>query len=185
MVQVNLLGKKKGIKKQRSIFSIVGLGVFGLLSAYFLFQVVMVVIRYVSVTQKLNVVKEETELISGQILRDNERLNRFILTKLILSEILSLRSKQFDYSSYLDQAQLLVPVGSNISGVDFQTRGYVNVRALSNTVDDLGRLEKTLRSADLSASDFDNITFRSVSKAEEGFYRTDMLFRIKKENGNK
>ncbi|KKT36341.1 MAG: hypothetical protein UW35_C0002G0024 [Candidatus Collierbacteria bacterium GW2011_GWF2_44_15] len=183
MVQVNLLSKKKGIRKQRNIFSIVGIGVFGLFSIFFLVQIVMLVIRYISVNQKLTAIKEETETISTQMLKDNERLNQFILTKFILGEILTLRSKQFDYSAYLEQAQAYIPAGSEISGVDFQTVGFVNIRVMSRSSNQVALLEKSLKDADLSASSFDRVVIKSVIKSD-AVYRTDLLFGIKK-NGDK
>ena len=183
MVQVNLLSKKKGIRKQRNIFSIVGIGVFGLFSIFFLVQIVMLVIRYISVNQKLTAIKEETETISTQMLKDNERLNQFILTKFILGEILTLRSKQFDYSAYLEQAQAYIPAGSEISGVDFQTVGFVNIRVMSRSSNQVALLEKSLKDADLSASSFDRVVIKSVIKSDT-VYRTDLLFGIKK-NGDK
>ena len=183
MVQVNLLSKKKGIRKQRNIFSIVGIGVFGLFSIFFLVQIVMLVIRYISVNQKLTAIKEETETISTQMLKDNERLNQFILTKFILGEILTLRSKQFDYAAYLEQAQAYIPAGSEISGVDFQTVGFVNIRVMSRSSNQVALLEKSLKDADLSASSFDRVVIKSVIKSDT-VYRTDLLFGIKK-NGDK
>ena len=183
MVQVNLLSKKKGIRKQRNIFSIVGIGVFGLFSIFFLVQIVMLVIRYISVNQKLTAIKEETETISTQVLKDNERLNQFILTKFILGEILTLRSKQFDYAAYLEQAQAYIPAGSEISGVDFQTVGFVNIRVMSRSSNQVALLEKSLKDADLSASSFDRVVIKSVIKSD-AVYRTDLLFGIKK-NGDK
>ena len=183
MVQVNLLSKKKGIRKQRNIFSIVGIGVFWLFSIFFFVQIVMLVIRYISVNQKLTAIKEETETISTQMLKDNERLNQFILTKFILGEILTLRSKQFDYAAYLEQAQAYIPAGSEISGVDFQTVGFVNIRVMSRSSNQVALLEKSLKDADLSASSFDRVVIKSVIKSD-AVYRTDLLFGIKK-NGDK
>ena len=107
----------------------------------------MLVIRYISVNQKLTAIKEETETISTQMLKDNERLNQFILTKFILGEILTLRSKQFDYSAYLEQAQAYIPAGSEISGVDFQTVGFVNIRVMSRSSNQVALLEKSLKDA--------------------------------------
>lgn len=185
MVKVNLLSKRKGIRKQRNVVGLIGLGVFGLFTLFFLFQVVFVVYRYVSVNSKLEKVKQETEVLSSEILRDNERLNRFILSKLILKQIISLRSRQFDYSAYLDQAQLLVPAGSEIAGVDFQTTGFVNLRVRSSTSNDFDLFERSIKSADLSASDFESIIVGSVNRDKQGEYRTDVLIGIKKENGNK
>jgi hypothetical protein len=183
MVQVNLLSKKKGFKKQRNAFSLVGMVVFGLVAGFFLVQVVMVVWRYYSVNRKLSEVRQETKTLSAEMLRDNEKLNRFILTKFILSEITRLRAKQFDYSSYLDQIQNFVPAGNEIASVDFQTQGFISIRVTSNTSGGLSTFEKLLRSADITKTDFNSVVIKSVTRDEGGLFKTDLLFGIKKVNG--
>jgi len=185
MVQVNLLSKKKGAKNKRNISVFLGLGLFGAFSIFFLVQVIALVVRFVSVNQKLKAVSEETATISDQMLRDNERLNQFILTKFILGKILDLRNSQFDYSAYLAQVQELIPIGTDISGVDFQTKGFVDIKTLSSNSSQMSILEKALRSSDLSATDFESIVITSVDRSVLSEYRTGLLFGIKKNNGNK
>ena len=184
MVKVNLLSKGKGIKKKRNVFALVSGVLFGLVALYFLAQVVTVVVRYIVVNRKLAQVKRETESVSAQLLRNNEVLSRFILTKFILNEILDLRAKQFDYAAYLKQAQSLIPEGNQIARVDFQTVGFVDLTVLSNTSNDFAALERVLRGKDWTGTDFKSAAIGSVSRSDEGVYRTDLLFGIRRTNGN-
>lgn len=183
MVQVNLLSKKKGFKKQKNVFSLFGMIAFGLMAGFFMIQVAIVVVRFISVNHKLSGVREETKILSAEMLRDNEKLNKFILTKFILGEIQKQRAKQFDYSSYLEQVQKLVPVGNEISSVDFQTQGFVSIKVTSKNSNSMSVFERLLRSSDISKTDFSSVVIKSVSRGEDGFYKIDLLFGIKKANG--
>jgi len=180
MFQINLLSKKRGIQKRRNYVSLGTLVVFVVVTLYFLTQVVMVIARTVVVNRNMRKVNSETRSLSAQLLRDNEKLAQFVLTKAILGEISKLRAGQFDYSAYLSQIQSLIPVGSSIAGVDFQMTGIVSVRLLSGNIGYFSDLEKAIRSADLTQTSFDSVTVLSVARDKDGRYRTDVLFGIKK-----
>lgn len=179
MVKVNLLRRRKGLKKQRNLFVIIGLSLFALLSAYFLFEVVSVVYRLINVNTKLAKVKKETQSVSSEILRNNQELNQFILTKYILDEVTSLRNKQFDYSGYLKQIRSVLPAGTDISGVDFTIPGFVNVTLTSVDSNSFDDLEKNLHQINLASTDFNSVVVKSISRDVDGSYKTAMLMGIK------
>ena len=182
MVQVNLLSKRKGRKKQKNLFNVVGLVLFALLALYFLFQVVSLIYRFVTVRKNLEQVQEETRVVSSEILRDNEQLNRFIVTKFVLGEILQLRGRQFDYPGHLEQVQETIPDSSDLTGVDFGIPGFVSIKTFSSNSNIFSEFENNLKEFDLSGTNFGSVVVKSVARNEEGGYRADLLYGIK-ENG--
>jgi len=181
MFKVNLINRKRRSGKKKDLFSYSGLAVFFVLTIYFLVQVVMLVIKLVSINRKLVAVRAETGTLSAQILKDNTKLNEFILTKYILGEIKTLRSKQFNYSDYLDRVQRIIPLGTEIIGVDFQTTGFINIKTTSVNSSEFKLLENSLRNVNLSATGFNSVVVRSVSTDVDGRYRADLLFGIQRD----
>lgn len=179
MVQVNLLSKRKGFGKQKSLYNIVGLSLFSLLALYFLFQVGSLLYRYVRVNQRLARVRDETRAVSTEILQENVQLNRFIATKFILREILTLRSRQFDYPGHLEQVQSTIPANTDLTGVDFSIPGFVSIRTVSPNSNLFADFESSLKEADLADTNFSSVVVKSVARDSEGLYRTDLLYGIR------
>ena len=185
MVQVNLLSKKRGLKKRKNMFLVGGTVLFSIVAVYFFLQVTVVIARYISVNSKLKAVRTETSTLSAQILKNNEKLNNFILTKFVLGKIISLRAKQFDYSAYLDEVQRILPEGNQIIGVDFVTSGYMNIKILSSDSSRLASLEKSVKTTDLTKTEFSSVAVLGMTRNESAVFRSDLLFGIKTKNASK
>ncbi len=185
MISLNLISKKKRSTKGRNIFSIVLYGSFGLFALYFLFQVVFVSVNLYLSNQKLNKVKKDSAALSAEILKDNEKLNNFILSKFILTEINKLRKNKFSYKEYLDQIVALMPTGNEVKTVGFEMKGYVTVVVESADDNTFRAFESNIRSRDLTDTNFDSILSNTVTRSKDGNYRTDLLFKIKSKDAGK
>ncbi len=185
MVKVNLLSKKRQSKKNKSIVVYAGLGAFGLFALYFVVQLSIVVFGLISVNQKISKAKKDTESVSAQILKDNDNLNRFILSKFILSEVLKQRAKQFDYITYLSKISAMVPIGSELSGIDFQTKGFAMVKILSEDSNSYKTMEAAFKNMDLSDKFFTGSIIKQVSRMDNGNIMTDLIIGLGKQDAGK
>lgn len=185
MISLNLISSKKKITKKRNIFSIVVYVLFGVFTTYFVFNAVFVAINLYTTSSKLNTIKKESANLSTQILKDNEKLNNFVLSKFILTEINKLKSSKFQYKSYLDQIVTLLPTGNELRSVSFEKKGEVEVSVVSINDQSFKFFESNMRDVDLTDTDFSSIVSKSVKRSLTGDYRTDLIFIIKQKNAGK
>jgi uncharacterized protein YpmS len=155
MISLNLISKKRKIAKGRNIFQLVLYSLFGLFTLYFVFQVVFVTVNLYLTNQKLTEVRKNSATLSGQILKDNEKLNNFILSKFILTEITKLRRDKFAYKDYLNQIVTMLPAGNEVKTVGFETKGFVAVTMASADDASFRALENNTRSVDLTDTFFE------------------------------
>ena len=185
MISLNLISKKRKVTKGRNIFSMVLYGSFGLFALYFAFQVVFVTVNLYLTNQKLEKVKKDSATLSTEILKDNQKLNNFILSKFVLTEINKLRRTKFAYKEFLDQIVALLPPGNDVKTVGFETRGYISVVVESTDDNTFRSFESNIRARDLTDTDFDSVLADTVNRTKEGTYRTDLLFKIKPKDAGK
>lgn len=185
MISVNLISKKRKVRKDRNIFLYVIYGVFGLFVAYFVIYTSYIVVSMLVTSNSLSKVQTESESLSSQILKDNTKLNKYILTKSILSEIRSVKSSQFDYKGVLNRIISFIPSGSDVKGVSFSTKGMVEVLVVS--YDDLSfkQFENNLRLMKTGSAngDFSGAAIQSVDRNPDGSFRSTVLFGLSKSNG--
>ncbi|HEX9008287.1 MAG TPA: hypothetical protein VF837_03455 [Patescibacteria group bacterium] len=179
MITLNLISSKRKVSRKRSNFTIVLYSLFGLFTAYFVFQVLYVSINLYTSGNKLNGVRTESKAISTEILKDNAKLNRFILSKFILTEINKLRKSQFSYKQYLDEIVAMTPQGNDLTSVSFETKGYVNVTIKSSDDNSFHSFENNVRTKDLTSTDFTSIFSNSVFRDEGANYTTELIVKIK------
>lgn len=185
LTNINLISKKKRATKNKDYFKIILYVLFGIFTTYFVSQVVYVTVNLIVSGQRLNKVRKESAELSSQILKDNEKLNNYVLSKFILTEINLLRMNKFDYKDYLDQIVAIMPAGNEVKSVGFEKVGFVQVAVESANDTSFRALENNIRSYNMSNTSFDSILANSISRASNGTYRSDFIFRIKQKNGRK
>ncbi len=183
MISINLVSKKKRVTKKKGRATITFLIAFGIFTLYFLFEVVSVSIGLIASNQQLARIKSESEQLSSQILKDNLKLNKYILSKYILTQIRNERAKKFDYLGLLDNVINYIPDGSSLNSVSFGVKNFVSVGILSDTDLDFKVFEDKIRQSSLNLaaeSRFSSIIFDALNRNTLGDYSTNMLFGIAK-----
>jgi hypothetical protein len=181
MIKVNLISKKRKAYTGRNWTKIVTFSLFGLFSAYFLGVTLYVVISMAVLNSKTKQVEKESVDISGTMLSNNERLSRFVLTKLILGQIQSINKTRFHYKDYLDQISLLLPQNSFLTSVDFKNKGWLSLSINAGDVFAFQSLERVLLNKDTwkNNNTFSGAYIEGVSKDKNGSYTTRLQLEIK------
>lgn len=182
MIKINLVSKKSRSYKSRDWTKTIALLIFGVFGIYFLGVTLYVVITMSSVSTKISKAKAESEAISAEMLRNNDKLSRFILTKLILTKITEINKQKFHYKDYLDQLSLLLPAGSTLTSVGFATKGWIDVSVVSDDIASFESLEKTLLNKDTwtESKYFSSAYVDGVTKDKLGVYSSRLHFELKK-----
>jgi hypothetical protein len=178
MIKINLISKKRRTYKEKNWTRISTLVVFGLFGLYFLIDTLYVVISMYTIGGRITKVNNESKAISSVMLANNEKLNRFVLTKLILTKISELNNSRFPYKEYLDNISLILPNGSSIGTVDFMVRGWIAVTVRSSNVNVFGLLEKSLLDKNTWQNNkyFSGAYIESVAKDKSGSYSTRLQY---------
>jgi hypothetical protein len=185
MIKVNLISKKSRAYKGKNWTKTITLLIFGLFTLYFIGVTLYVFISMAVISGKISKINKDSEAISSIMLGNNEKLGRFVLTKLILTKIAEINKDRFHYKDYLDQVTLFLPSGTILTSVDFTLKGWISVSAISSNINSFGLLEKTLLNKDTWSGSkfFSGAYIESVSRDKSGAYSTRLQLEIKKING--
>lgn len=181
MIKVNLISKKRRAYSGRNWTKIITYSLFGLFTAYFLGATLYVSISMISLNNKVSKVEKESVEISNTMMKNNEKLSRFVLTKLILSNIESINKTKFHYKDYLDQISLLLPPDAVLVGIDFKVKNWISVSVSSSNVFSFQAMEKTLLDKNTwkDSKFFSGAYLEGVSKEKNGSYTTKLQLELK------
>ncbi|HSV94776.1 MAG TPA: hypothetical protein VLH94_02255 [Spirochaetia bacterium] len=184
MIKLNLISKKRRAYSGRNWTKIISFSLFGLFVAYFVGVTLYVVISLGVLNRKVISIDKESIDISNVMLNNNDKLSRFVLTKLILTQIENINKTRFHYKDYLDQISLLLPQNVVLSKVDFKTKGWISVAISADDVFSFQALEKSILEKDVWSKSlyFSGAYIEGVSKDKNGSYTVNMQLELK-ENG--
>lgn len=181
MIKVNLISKRRKAYAGRNWTKIVSFVVFGLFSAYFVGATLYVIISVMVLNNKIKDVDKQSVSISTAMLSNNDKLSRFVLTKLILGQIESINKTRFHYKDYLDQVSSFLPQNTVISGVDFKVKGWLSLSITADNVFSFQSLETVLDNKDtwLNNKYFSSAYIEGVSKEKNGSYVMNLQLELK------
>lgn len=181
MIKVNLISKKSRAYSGKNWTKIVSFSSFGLFSLYFIGVTLYVLISLFLTSNKIKKIDVESQEISSVMLKNNERLSRFVLTKLILTEIQNINKNKFNYKEYLDQITLLLPSNTKLNGIDFKVKGWLSLSINATDVISFQALEKVLLNKNTwkDSKLFSGAYIESVSKDKSGSYNTKLQIELK------
>ena len=181
MIKVNLISRKKNVRVQKSWTKIISLGLFFSFCAYFLGVTLYVLISITILTSRIKRAETESVSISRTMLDNNEKLSRFVLTKLILAQVVDVNKKRFHYKEYLDEITAMLPASTTLSGVDFKVKGWLSLSIRADSIYPLSFLEKVLINKATWSDNkyFSGAYVESVYKGKDGAYYTRLQLEIK------
>jgi|WetSurMetagenome_2_1015567.scaffolds.fasta_scaffold14158_6 hypothetical protein len=182
MIKVNLINKKRRAYKGRNWTKFISYVLFGILSLYFIGATLYVVISMLTINSKISQIEKESVSVSGSMLQNNDKLSRFVLTKLILTKIEEVNAGRFKYKDYLDKVASYLPSGVVLTSVDFATKGWMVASVNSPNVDSFQDLEKVLSNSKTWKDNnyFSSVYVESVVREKNGSYSTRFQFELKK-----
>lgn len=185
MMQVNLISKKRRAYKSRNWTKFIILFLFGSFGLYFITVSLYVTISLVALKRSIAKVNDESVAVSAVMLKNNDKLSRFVLTKLILSKIFEIDRGRFHYKDYLDRISLLLPAGSSLSSVGFASKGWISVSVFSPNINSFKFLEESLLKKDIWSDNeyFSGAYIEDVTKENSGAYVTRLQLELKKRSG--
>jgi hypothetical protein len=180
-MKINLISKRRRGSSERNWTKIISYALFGSFSLYFLGVTLYVVISILSLNSKISSAQSESLSISQSMLSNNEKLSRFALTKLILTQIDSTNKTKFHYKEYLDQISSFLPRDSVLTGVDFKFKGWISLSVSSNNVYSFKALESILLNENTwkNSESFSGAYIEGVSKDKNGTYTTRLQLELK------
>jgi hypothetical protein len=130
---------------------------------------------------KINNIEKESVSISSTMLKNNEKLSRFVLTKLILTQIQNVNKTRFHYKDYLDQISLLLPTGTTLTRVDFEVKGWISLSISASDVFAMQSLENVLLDSNIWKNNkyFSGAYIEGVNKDKNGLYTTLLQLELK------
>jgi len=187
MIKVNLISKKRKAYRGRNWTRLISYILFGVLTTYFVGATLYVLISTLVLNGEIAQVQKETVSVSGSMLQNNDKLSRFVLTKLILTQIESLNSAKFNYKAYLDEVNTFLPSGVSLISVDFATKGWLTTAVSAANMAAFQSLEKTLLDTNTWNGNkfFSSVYIESVSRNSDGSYVLSLHFQLKKIDGTK
>jgi len=181
MIKVNLISRKRKSYSGKNWTKIGMLSLFGLFLTYFIGVTLYVIISMSVFSKKINDVENESISISNAMLKNNEKLSRFVLTKLILNEIQNINKTRFQYKDYLDQISVLLPAKSFLTSIDFKIKGWISMSINANDIYTFQSLEKVLLNKETwnNSKYFSGAYIEGVSKEKNGSYTTRLQLELK------
>lgn len=181
MIKVNLISRNRKAYSGKNWTKIITLSLFGLLSLYFFGVTLYVIISMSVLNSKLSKVEKESASISSTMLSNNEKLSRFVLTKLILGQIQNIDKTKFKYKEYLDQISFLLPQNSFLTSVDFKLKGWISISINAQDVFSLQSLEKVLMDTKTweDSKFFSGAHIEGVLREKNGTYTTRLQLELK------
>ena len=185
MIKVNLISKKGRAYKGKNWTKIIIYSLLGLVGAYFVSVSVYVVISMAVLRTQIKTVNSQSVAISTQMLSDNELLSRFVLTKMILTEIQNVNKEKFPYKAYLDQLLALLPSGSSLTSVNFASKGWIAITVTSTDIQSFKLLENVLLNSSTwkDSQYFSRAYIEGVIKTRSGSYTTNIQLELINING--
>jgi hypothetical protein len=182
MIKINLISKRSHAFRGRNWTKLIALSLILVFGAYFLGVTIWVIVSLAILNNKIAKVNSESVAISNLMLANNEKLSRFVLTKLILTKIDSIDKGKFRYKDYLDQVTVLLPPGSSMTAVGFSVKGWISLAVESLDILSLNRLETVLlnKSTWNRNKYFSGAYIESVTKGKNGMYSTRLQLELKK-----
>ncbi len=113
--------------------------------------------------------------------KNNEKLSRFVLTKLILGQIQNINKTRFQYKDYLDQISILLPPKAFLTSVDFKIKGWISLSINANDIYTFQSLERVLLNKDTwsNSNSFSGAYIEGVAKEKNGSYTTRLQLELK------
>lgn len=184
-MKIDLTSKRRRISKGKNWTRLIAYIVFGLISAAFLGITLYVLISISVLNGKINKVDAESKRVSSEMLKNSENVNRFVLSKLILTEIQAVNKDRFRYKDYLDEVQRIIPQAATLAGVDFSTKGWLSVSVNAPNYFTFTSVESILFNKETWSTNkyFSNAFIESVNRDKSGSYTYRLKFELKKLNG--
>jgi hypothetical protein len=181
MVKINLISKRRRSYSGKNWTKIVTFSVFGLFSLYFVGVSLYVVISILVLNNKMEEVEKESISISNSMLSNNDKLSRFVLTKLILTEIENVNKTRFHYKDYLDQISLLLPKNIGLTRIDFKFKGWISLSINAQDIFYFQQLENVLFNPNTWKDNrfFSGAYIEGISKDKNGIYTTNLQLELK------
>jgi hypothetical protein len=181
MIKVNLISKKRRAYSGKNWTKIISFSLFGAFGLYFIGVCLYVVISMTVLKSQIAKVDKESVSISTSMLQNNEKLSRYVLTKLILTQIQSVNKTRFHYKDYLDQITALMPSSSTLISVDFKIKGWISLSISSTNVFSQQSLEKVLLDANTwkGSKYFSGAYIEGVLREKNGGYTTQLQLELK------
>lgn len=180
---VNLAGRRKQVFKTKAL---VLRGYWIFVSAcsfvFFVYFIIPVWKTYL-LKKQIEKVNAEAVSISSEIRRDDDFVNRFVLSKSILDHVEKINSTKFAYKRYMDEIVAILPGSVVLRNVDFQNRGWVSISILVPDIISLRQVEERITDKTIiDQTVFSSIFSEEFSKEKAGGYVIKMHFELK-ENG--
>lgn len=184
MLKINLISKRRRSYSGKNWTKIVSFSLFGLFSLYFVGVSLYVVISMLVLNSKIDKIDKESVDISSSMLNNSEKLSRFVLTKLILTEIENVNKTRFHYKDYLDQISLLLPRNITLTRIDFKFKGWISLSISADDIFYFQSLENVLLNQNTwkDSAFFSGAYIEGISKDKNGSYTTNLQLELK-ENG--
>lgn len=181
MIKINLISKKRKSYVGRDWTKLTTFSLFGLFSAYFVGATLYVVISTIVLNNKIKAIDSESTAISNAMLSNDEKLSRFALSKLILTEYEKITKAKFRYKDYLDQISLLLPSSASLVGIDFKNKGWISLVIKTDDVFSLQSLESMILNTDTwtDSTFFKGAYIEGVSRDKSGSYNTSLQLELK------
>jgi hypothetical protein len=181
MIKVNLISKKRKAYSGRNWTKIVTFSLFGLVSLYFIGVSIYVVISMSLLNNKVKSIDKESVNISSSMLNNNEKLSRFVLTKMILGQIQNINKTRFHYKDYLDQVTSLLPQNTFLTSVDFKVKGWISLSINANNIFSFQALERVIldKNSWKNSQYFNGAYIEGVTKNKDDSYTTRLQLELK------
>lgn len=180
MLKVDLYSSKRRGKKHLGYANIVFLVLLAGFMAYFLYEFGSVFIGILQKNSRLSEIKAESETISAQILKENEKLNRYVVAKFVMSELVRIRKGQYKYKANLDKIVSLLPTGTQLDEISFTDKSAIEVKATSSNDLTYRYFEENLNDKQkINELGFDGVFLVESTRTDKGSYQSRLIFSVK------
>lgn len=185
MIKVDLISKRRKESKGKNWTKLIGYALLILCSVGFVGATLYVIISMAVLNNQINNVETESKKISSDMLKNSEKINRFVLTKLVLTEIQDINKDRFRYKNYLDEAQRMLPSSVSLTAVDFAVKGWLSISVSCPDYFSFREVESVLLNRETWANNpyFANAYIDSINRDKAGTYVYRLKFELKKING--
>ena len=185
MIKVDLISKRRKASKGKNWTKLIGYALLILCSAGFVGATLYVIISMAVLNNQISRADTESKKISAEMLKNSDKINRFVMTKLILTEIQDVNKDRFRYKDYLDEAQKIFPSSVSITAVDFAVKGWLSISVSCPDYFAFRAVENVLLNRETWANNsyFTNAYIDSINRDKAGLYSYRLKFELKKING--
>lgn len=180
-IKINLIGKRKRVSKNKSLFVVLMSVAFGSLFLFFLVFSGYVALMTYSLNRRVSAVLAESIQISTDIRQNNEGVNKFVLSKNILDYLAEVDAGKFHYKRYMDEIVALLPPTVELTNVDFQIKGWVAVSVFVPNTAFLRSFEDRIKDKTIfDQTVFSSIFSEGITRDKNGGYVIKLQFELKK-----